>query len=129
MGNDALYNLVLAIGMGNQLPSSVVLTVSFSILIGFHLLSTDLGLVEQNPEKYAGSGRIALVAAILAGLAISFAGDPRQRVTDIVSAAVAGVVLYRVMRHELPEFRRAHYRSFVAGAVFLAVLHIVLDTS
>ena len=124
-----LYSLTLTIGMANELPSSVVLTFSFSILIGFHLLSTDVGLVGQDPQRYAGSGRFVLVAAIIAGLTISFLGDPSERVTDIVSAAVAGVVLYRVMRHELPEFRQAHYRSFVAGATFFAVLHIVLDTS
>lgn len=123
-----LYSLTLTIGMANELPSSVVLTMSFSILIGFHLLSTDLGLVEQNPKMYAESGRFVLVAAIIAGLTISFLGDPDERVADIVSAAVAGVVLYRVMRHELPEFRQAHYRSFVAGATFFAVLHIFLNT-
>ena len=124
-----LYNLTLAIGMGNELPSNVLLAGLFAVLIGFHLLTTDLELIEQYPERFSRYGRFTLVLAVTVGLLCAFFRGPNERTTDIVSAAVAGIVLYRVMRHELPEFRKAHYRYFVAGAAFFAVLHIVLDTS
>lgn len=121
-----LYNLLLAMGMTHELPGTLPLTLLFSALMSFHLLSTDLGLIEENASRFKKLGRFGLILAIFAGLGLSELGRGNERTMDIVAAATVGVMLYRVLRHELPEFRRAHFRSFVAGAAFFALMHFFL---
>ncbi|MFK8114244.1 MAG: hypothetical protein AB8B91_18735 [Rubripirellula sp.] len=127
IGMAALYNFLLALGIGNELPATVLTTVLFSVLISCHLLTTDLSVSEKPAQHYKVSGRLILVRYVLVGLAFAFLGGWSERVTDLIAAAVVGAVLYRVLRRELPEFRKVHYRSFVSGAFFFAALHLALE--
>ncbi|MEC4986842.1 MAG: hypothetical protein SAJ37_21190 [Oscillatoria sp. PMC 1068.18] len=121
-----LYNLLFAIAIGEEAPETVFLALLFAILMGFHLLSNDLGLVEELEEKFIKYGRFALIFAIFLGITLHFVSEPSEFLMDIIAAVVAGIVLYRVSRSELPEFDRAHFLSFVVGSLFFIGIHILL---
>ncbi|MEC4894484.1 MAG: hypothetical protein SAL07_11780 [Oscillatoria sp. PMC 1051.18] len=126
MAQAFLYNLLLAIAIGEEAPETVFLALLFAILISFHLLSNDLGLIEELEGKFIKYGRFVLILAIILGIAIHFISEPSIFLMDVIAALVAGIILYRVSQSELPEFDRAHFVSFVVGSLFFIVIHLLL---
>lgn len=122
-----VYNLLLAMAMMKEVPRIPLAAALFSVLIGFHLLSTNLGLMEEFHQSFVQYGRFLLVGAIILGLGIHLVGEPNEIIADLVTATVAGAILYKVFRHELPDFEETHFLSFGSGAAFFAVTHYLIE--
>jgi zinc transporter ZupT len=122
----ALYNFLLVFTLAHQVPATPFLTLGFAVMIGLHLLMTDFGLMELFDDAFRKKGRYILVGAVLLGWVLTFAGEPEGHWVDTLSALLAGSMMYKVFRNELPEFRQAHYGAFVVGLVLFFVLHTVL---
>lgn len=123
----AVYNFLLMLTLGEQLPSSAALSVVFAVTMGMHLISTDFGLQEAYPIEFTRRGRCVLIGAILSGYIVSHMHDPHAEVVDVLTAVLAGFMLLTIFRKELPEFHETHYRAFLVGIGLFFVAHIVLS--
>ena len=121
-----LYNFLLAIAIGKEAPETIFLAFVFSLLISFHLMSNDLGLLEELGEQFTLYGRFLLIIALVLGLGIHFIAEPSEILMDLIAATVAGIVLYRVSQSELPKFEEADFLSFGLGSLLFIGLHILL---
>jgi hypothetical protein len=110
-----------------QLPATSALTVVFALSLGLHLLSSDIGLQEKYGSMHVRSGRYILIAAVICGYALSNVRRPRELVIDLLTATLAGFMLYNIFRTELPEIRHARYLPFLAGIGSFLLLHILLS--
>ena len=122
----ALYNVLLVYTLASQLPSTPILTLAFTLMVGLHLLVVDFGLLELYEDEFRRRGRFILVGSVLLGWALTFAGEPDPELVDALSALMAGSMMYKVFRKELPEFRQAHYRAFLSGLGLFLVVHVAL---
>ena len=122
-----VYNLLLAVAMIREVPRVPIAAALFAVLIGFHLLSTDLGLMEEHHKPFMQYGRFVLMGAIALGLCIHLWIDPSEQIADVLAAIVTGTILYKVFSRELPDFDQANALSFCGGAIFFAVTHHLIS--
>lgn len=83
--------------------------------------------MEEFHQPFVQYGRFLLVGAIILGLGLYLIGVTNEIVADLVAAAVAGTILYKVFRHKLPDFEATHFLSFGGGAIFFAVTHSLIE--
>jgi hypothetical protein len=122
----AIYSFLLVLTLSEQLPASAAMTVVFAVSMGLHLLSADLGLQEKYPERFVNQGRFGLILAVFAGYAVSLLGQPDEALIDILTALLAGFMMFNIFRNEVPEYRDAHFRGFLLGAGLFLVAHVLL---
>lgn len=123
------YSALLVYTLSTQLPSNLALTAAFALMMGMHLISGDFGLQERYAERYIRLGRYGLVAAVLAGFAATFLFEPREEIIDVLTAFLAGSMMFKIFRHELPEFHEAHYGAFLGGMGIFLMVHVMLSPS
>lgn len=99
----------------------------FAVLIGLHLLSTDLKLMEEYHKPFKHYGRFLLIGAIVLGLCVHLLVEPSEQAVDVLAAIVTGTILYKVFSRELPDFDEANALSFCGGAIFFAVMHYLIE--
>lgn len=122
----AVYNFLLVYTLSHQRPATAALAAGFALMIGLHLLMTDFGLLEQFEEAFTRHGRFVLAAAVILGWLLTFAAEPQEQWVDALTALLAGSMMYKVFRNELPAFKQAHYGAFLAGLGLFFVTHEVL---
>jgi len=123
----AVYTCLLQFTLGEQLPTTIALTLTFATTMGLHLVSTDFGLQEEYQSRYVSVGRYILVAAVIVGYSLSFIREPREEVVDALTALLAGFMIFKVFRKELPEFRNAHFAAFLSGMALFLAAHLLLS--
>ena len=122
----ALYSSLLVFTLGQQLPETAALTAVFAATMGLHLLTADFGYLESLGEDFARRGRWILVGAVGVGFLLSLVRDPHEEVTDIVTALLAGFIVFNVFRKELPDFAEARLLPFLGGMGSFLVAHLLL---
>ena len=122
-----VYNLLLAVAMIREVPQVPLAAALFAVLIGFHLLSTDLGLMEEHHKSFMQYGRFFLVGAIALGLCVHLVIEPSEQAADVLAAIVTGTILYKVFSRELPNFDEANALSFCGGVAFFALTHYLIE--
>lgn len=75
-------------------------------------------------ERFASSGRYVLAAAILLGFVASHLLDASALTVDLVTASIAGFMVFRVFNEELSQIDDARFAWFVMGAFSLGTLHL-----
>lgn len=123
----AIYNFLLVYTLAHQMPPTAFLAAGFALMIGLHLLMTDFGLLEQFEQAFTRQGRFVLLASVLLGWLLTSAGEPEEQWVDVFTALLAGSMMYKVFRNELPAFRQAHYGAFLGGLGLFFVTHEVLQ--
>ncbi len=122
----AIYTSMLQFTLGEQLPQNVSLVVVFTLTMGLHLISTNFSLQEEYGNQFVHSGRIILIGAVVAGYALGFVRQPHEDAIDVITALLAGFMIFKVFRKELPEFRDAHLGAFVLGMAVFFVANLLL---
>ena len=128
MGIAFIYTALTIFTLGMQLPETSALTIVFALSLGLHLMSNDFGLIEDFGNRYIRNGRYILILASIFGFIVSIFRRPHETVVDSLAAILAGFMLYKVFRVELPEIRQVRYLPFIAGIGIFLLLHILLGT-
>jgi zinc transporter ZupT len=124
-----LYNVLLVYTLAQQLPSTSVLTLAFAVMIGLHLLIVDFGLLELCLDDFRRRGRFVLMASVLLGWGLTFTGEPDDLLVDGLTALLAGSMMYKVFRNELPEFQHVRFRAFLSGLGMFLLVHVALTAA
>ena len=72
---------------------------------------------------------VFVTLVILAGWLVSLVRVPDEVIVDIVTAILAGFMLFTVFKDEMPEAREARYGAFLSGAALFSILHILMAGS
>ncbi len=121
-----VYTALLVFTLGAQLPATLPMTLVFIVSIGMHLSSGDVGSLNRYGDRFRNRGRYILAAAAMAGYALSLFRRPHEAAIDALTALLAGFMLFRVFREELPHLSKAKLRPFFAGMVTFLLLHVLL---
>lgn len=91
-----------------------------------HVCFVDSHLGHANQVRFDKWGRFVLATAPLVGwITDLFYFDDDPAVSDILTALMAGSVIYKLFRHELPHDRESSFGWFVSGATVFLVLDLI----
>ncbi len=125
---SVIYNWLLIYGMPESIFDSSLHLVLVTIAIGLHLLHTDITLIELDSTTYRKSGKWILALSLIGGLFTRvLVGEVSEVTEDVVTALLAGAVIYSVFNEELPDVEARNLRWFVLGIVIYSVIVVVAD--
>jgi zinc transporter ZupT len=122
---SAVYNFLVAFTLSEQLPMTVLTSIAYAIALGLHLLSVDLKMVEEFGHERHRWARFVLVAALLGGWVLSWQTDFPEMTLDVLTAMMAGFIVYTVFGEELPNRMGLRVRWFVTGALSYFALDLL----
>jgi len=124
-----LYDGLLVFTLGLQLPPTPILTLVFALSLGLDVLNTDLALQDEYGARFVKSGRWVLLAGVALGYAASLARRPDPFVVDIVTATLAGFMMFHTFNGLFPVARNKKFPWFLAGLLTLWLLHVLLGSA
>lgn len=101
----------------------------FTIVMLFKFLITDRSLHRIHKREYDRIGRWLLMAAVLFGCGLGFAGAIPEFAPAAVQAFIARGVLLNVFWEELPRQRQSRLGTFTGAALLFGAALILLRTS
>jgi hypothetical protein len=118
---------MLVFTLATQLPDSLKLTTIFALSLGLDLLSDDIDAQQEFGDRFRHLGRYLLALAALAGFGLSLLRRPHEVYIDLITAVLAGFMLFSVFREEVPSASRAHFPAFLLGMLTFLALHLALS--
>jgi hypothetical protein len=128
LGAFFLYDGLLVFTLGLVLPPRPLLTVAFAIALALDVLSTDLELQETYGARFVRSGRWVLLGGVMTGYVLSLLRRPRPLMVDILTAALAGIMMFHIFSGELP-VRTKRFGAFCAGLALFCFSHLSIGSS
>jgi len=125
IGFSALYSFILAYTMSENLPITAVTSIAYTLALGLHMLSLDIGLISEYGQQKHRVARVILSTALLGGWLLSFLTDFPKIFLDSITALMAGFIVYNVFGEELPNRKSARLCWFVFGAILYLFLEII----
>ena len=126
LGVFFLYNGLLVFTLALNLPSTPILTLVFALSLALDVFNTDLEMQADYGSRFVKSGRWVLLAGVAIGYALSLIRHPNPLVVDILTAGLAGFLMFHTFDGLLPASRNKNFRAFVAGIATLWVFHVLL---
>lgn len=120
-----LYDGLLVFTLGLVLPPTPWLTLAFAIALALDVLSTDLELEERYGRRFVRSGRWILLGGVATGYVLSLFRRPHPVYIDLLTAALAGFMMFHIFSGELP-VRTKKFGAFCAGLAAFSLLHAVM---
>ncbi len=121
-----VYDGLMVFTLGLQLPPTPILTLVFAMSLALDVLDTDLELEDEYGAPFVKSGRWVLLAGVAVGYALSLVRRPHLLEIDILTAALAGFMIFHTFKGEFPVSRNNKFRWFLAGLLTFALLHVLL---
>ncbi len=118
----ALYYALIGYLLWDRADGPLSGLVTYTLAMGVHFLSVDVGLRERHREFYASTGRWVLVGAILLGwMTGAWVTVPEAVLAGMRSLLVGGVVLI-TLQEELPPERDGRWLPFAGGIAAATLL-------
>lgn len=118
-----VYSWLIMYSMPESIQETGLRIVPPLVALVLHLIYSDFHLGKEFPSQFDRWGRIALASAPIVGWAgdvIYFQDNPA--VSDLLVALLAGAVIYKLFKYELPEHRQSSFVWFLLGVIaFLAL--------
>ncbi len=124
-----LYDALLVFTLGLKLPSTPTLTLVFAAALAFDVVNTDVGLQSNYGSRFVQSGRWVLLAGVAFGFGLGMVQRPDPVVVDLVTAALAGFVMFQTFNDQFPASRNTKFNAFAAGLVTFFLLHLLLGSA
>jgi hypothetical protein len=128
LGFASVYNVLLVFTLGEQMPESAILSGMFAVTLGLHLMAGDVGMMKRFGKNYRSWSRYTLAGALILGLVLSIVLDPGDLAIDVLTASLAGFIIFNVFHEEISPTRETRFRWFLLGALGFAVLHLVIGS-
>jgi len=123
LGFACLYNGLLIYAIPEQFDQSWPFLILYLVAMSLHLISADHSLREEHSRQFNSWGRYVLVAAIIAALLIDIFTEPaNELISDVLTAILAGSLMFNIFKEELPSPENSSFRWFISGVVFYLVL-------
>jgi hypothetical protein len=120
-----IYNAIITYTLPSTYRTGVLYAVLFTVAMALHFVLSDRGLEEHYGALFdRWPPRLLLAGALVTGWVLAVVFAPTRSVTvSVLTAFLAGGVLMKVFKDEVPETRRTSLRWFTAGlAVYAALL-------
>ncbi|MFW2390363.1 MAG: hypothetical protein ACN4G0_18655 [Polyangiales bacterium] len=124
-----LYDGLLVFTLGLELPPTPILTLVFAISLALDVLDTDLELQQDYGARFVKSGRWVLLAGVACGYALSLVRRPHPLVVDIITAALAGFMIFHTSKGVFPISKDSKFAAFLAGVLVFWFLHVLLGAA
>jgi zinc transporter ZupT len=121
-----LYDGLLVFTLGLNLPPTPILTLVFAFSLALDVLDTDLELQEEYGARFIGSGRWVLIAGVAIGYGFNLVRRPNPVVIDILTAALAGFMMFHTFKGEFPVSRNKKFGWFLGGLLTFWSFHMLL---
>ena len=128
LGFASIYNMLLVFTLGEQMPENGILCGMFAITLGLHLMASDVGMMKRFGKHYQSGSRFVLAGALILGLVLSIVLDPGDLEIDVLTASLAGFIIFNVFHEEISPTRETRFRWFLLGALGFAILHLVIGS-
>jgi len=121
-----LYDGLLVFTLGLNLPPTPILTLVFALSLALDVLNTDLEMQEGFGDRFFKWGRWVLLGGVAIGYGLGLVRRPHPVVIDLVTAALAGFMMFRTASGVFPVSRNNKFWAFLAGLIAFALLHVLL---
>ena len=89
----------------------------------FHVVYSDFHLSREFPDQFNKWGRHVLATAPLLGWGGDvFYFEANPAVSDLLTAILAGAIIYKLFKHELPEHHKSSFAWFLIGVAAFVLL-------
>jgi zinc transporter ZupT len=127
LGSYWMYNWLIVFGLPDGPSVSAIHVSLMTVAIGLHLLHSDYDIGSEYPEMFNRWGRFVVACAPLIGLLCRFYFRPDgELVKDLLTAVLAGSVVYCVFKKELPNPERSSFKWFFVGIVVYTFLLVMV---
>jgi hypothetical protein len=123
----ASYTLLVGYLMGASVNAGLAQTGLFALAMALHFLGMAHGLHHQLGEAYDGFERWLLAAAILAGWCLAQFVELAQASLALWSSLFAGMLLFFVLRHEVPSPKEGRFVPLLLGALGYCALALSIE--
>lgn len=121
-----LYDGLLVFTLGLNLAPTPILTVVFALSLALDVLNTDLEMQDEYGERFVKRGRWVLLAGVALGYGLSLVRRPDPVVIDLVTAGLAGFMIFHTNNGVFPVSRNKKFPAFLAGVLAFWLLHVLL---
>ena len=124
-----LYDALMVFTLGLELPPTPTLAVVFAFALAVDVLNTDIELQSTFGARFVKSGRWVLLAGVASGYALSLVRRPHPLVVDVVTAALAGFMMFHTFKGQFPVSQNKTFPAFLAGLLTFWILHVLLGAA
>ena len=125
---QTLYSVLLVFTLSEQLPENHLLSAMFAVTLGLHVMATDIGMMKRFGQQFARHGHFILAASLVTGLLLSLLLEPGKMLIDILSASLAGFIIFTVFHEEISQTRETKIRWFLGGTLSFTALHLIIGS-
>ncbi len=126
LGFAALYNMLLVFTLGEQMPDNPILSGMFAVTLGLHLMAGDVGMMKRFGKQYTNRSLFLLAGSLGLGLFLSIVLQPGALIVDVLTASLAGFIIFNVFHEEISPTRDTRMRWFMFGALGFSGLHLFI---
>lgn len=124
-----VYDGLLIFTLGLNLPPTPILTLVFALSLALDVLNTDLEMQDEYGERFVKRGRWVLLAGVALGYGFSLVRRPDPVVIDLVTAGLAGFMMFHTNNEVFPVSRNNKFPAFLAGVLAFWLLHLLLGAA
>jgi len=125
-GGYWIYNFLIIFSIPDTLSVSHIHVLLMAFAMGLDLLHNDFEMGSKHPRLFDKWGRYLLAIATLAGYFCRFLQPDGEAFNDIMTAILAGSIIYSVFKNELPNPERTSVLWFSIGIIFYTFLLVLL---
>lgn len=129
LGAFFVYDGLMVFTLGLDLPPTPILTMVFALSLALDVLNTDIELQEDYGARFAKSGRWVLLAGVAGGYALSLVRRPHPLVVDVLTAALAGFMIFHTSKGVFSVSKHSKFPAFMAGVLVFWLLHVALGAA
>jgi hypothetical protein len=124
-----LYDGLIVFTLGLQLPPSTILTLVFAFSLAVDVLNTDIELQTEFGSRFVKAGRGVLVGGVAFGYGLGLVRRPHPLAVDILTAALAGFMMFHTFKWLFPVSSNKKFPAFLAGLFGFLLLHMALGAA
>lgn len=123
-----IYNWLIVYGTPAEAAENGWRSISVVLALALHLIHSDFAFGTISPKLFDKVGRYVLATAPFAGwLTATWEGKTNESINDIFVALLAGTLLYKVFKEELPDHDESRFAWFLVGVGgFVAFIALTL---
>jgi hypothetical protein len=125
IGIGWVYTWLIMYSMPESIQNAGFKIVPALVALVLHLIYSDFHLGKEFPRQYDHWGRFILASAPIIGWAgdVFFFHD-NPAVSDLLLALLAGAVIYKLCKYELPDHKKSSFVWFLVGVLVFVGLDI-----